>query len=81
MNVVSYGQILNMYFMGKFVDRLDVTCGRKTEVKTVFKNFYLEGQSCLKLRWEPKIADRVDLGGKTLTIGFYYVTFKMSSRQ
>lgn len=46
MEVMRSGQILDMYFMGRFADRLEVMCKRKTEVKKVFKNFYLEEWSC-----------------------------------
>lgn len=69
-DMMKSGQILDTYFVGRFADRLDVMCERKIEVKNDLRNLYLEGWSCLQLRWEGKAADRAGFGGKALKLGF-----------
>ena len=73
------GQILQIYLVGRFADRLDVMCQRKIGVKNDLKNFNLEGQSCLQLRGEGKSADQADLDGKDWKLDFDPVIFEMSS--
>lgn len=40
--MVRSGHITDIYFVGRFVDSLDVTCERKIEVKKTLRIFYLE---------------------------------------
>lgn len=78
--MVRTGQVLDICFVGRFVDRCDVMCEIKIGIKNDLKNFNLEGWSCPQLTWEGKADDRACLGGNDLKCGFDQVILEMLSR-